>query len=67
MAGTEGSYALAELVEQQFRNAVLDYVGMEEFEVYLNYPQKDGRRVAIVDPPDLAWEAVLEEQDERTQ
>lgn len=67
MAGTEGSYALAELVEQQFRNAVLDYVEMEEFEVYLNYPQKDGRRVAIVDPPDLAWEAVLEEKDERTQ
>ena len=31
--------------------------------VYLNFPKEDGtgRRVAIVDPPELAWEATLEE------
>lgn len=29
--------------------------------VYLNYPKKGGRRVAIVDPPEKAWEAKLEE------
>jgi len=27
----------------------------------MNYPKKDGRRVAIVDPPEEAWEAKLEE------
>ncbi|KAK1139601.1 hypothetical protein N8T08_000605 [Aspergillus melleus] len=61
MAGTEGSYVLAEWIEQEFRNAGLDEIEMEEFQVYLNYPTSDGRRVAIVDPPDLAWEAKLEE------
>lgn len=66
MAGTEGSYALAEFIEREFGNADLDQIEMEEFEVYLNYPQSDGRRVAIVDPPDLAWEASLEEGDEQT-
>lgn len=30
--------------------------------VYLNYPKEGGRRVAIVDPPELAWEAKLEEE-----
>lgn len=29
--------------------------------VYMNYPKKDGRRVAIVNPPEKAWEARLEE------
>jgi hypothetical protein len=28
----------------------------------LNYPKKGGRRVAIVDPPESAWEARLEEE-----
>ncbi|GES58415.1 Zn-dependent exopeptidase [Aspergillus terreus] len=66
MAGTEGSYALAEWVEQEFRNAAFDQIEMEEFQVYLNYPTPGGRRVAIVDPPDLAWEAALEEKDDQT-
>ncbi|KAL4896978.1 Zn-dependent exopeptidase [Aspergillus ambiguus] len=66
MAGTEGSYALAEWVEQEFRNAALDQIEMEEFQVYLNYPTPGGRRVAIVDPPDLVWEAGLEEKDGQT-
>lgn len=66
IAGTEGSFVLAEWIEQEFRNANLDQIEMEEFKVYLNYPQQDGRRVAIVDPPDLAWEAKIEEDDHQT-
>ncbi|QKX56894.1 uncharacterized protein TRUGW13939_04001 [Talaromyces rugulosus] len=62
MAGTEGSYALAELIEQEFLNAGLEQVEMEEFQVYLNYPRSDGRRVAIVDPPNLVWEAAIDEK-----
>ena len=30
--------------------------------MYLNYPKKDGRRVAIVDPLSKAWEAKIEEE-----
>ncbi|OJJ51523.1 hypothetical protein ASPZODRAFT_2107315 [Penicilliopsis zonata CBS 506.65] len=63
MAGTEGSFVLGEWIEQEFKIAGLDEVVSEEFQVYLNYPTADGRRVAIVDPPDLAWEATLEEDD----
>ncbi|RAH72284.1 M28 family metallopeptidase [Aspergillus aculeatinus CBS 121060] len=66
MAGTEGSYVLAEWVESEFKKAAFDEVEMEEFQVYLNYPTTDGRRVAIVDPPQLAWEAALEEKEEQT-
>ena len=29
--------------------------------MYLNYPRPNGRRVAIVEPPELRWEAQLEE------
>lgn len=32
------------------------------YEVYLNYPTPNGRRVAIVAPPESHWEAVLEEE-----
>ncbi|EKV07325.1 Glutamate carboxypeptidase Tre2, putative [Penicillium digitatum] len=63
MAGTEGSFALSKLIEQEFQNAGFDEVSREEFQVYLNYPRKDGRRVAIIDPPSLAWEAKLEEDN----
>jgi hypothetical protein len=66
MAGTEGSFALAEWIEQEFKNAALDEIEMEEFQVYLNYPNEGGRRVAIVDPPAMAWEAALEEKNEQT-
>ncbi|OXV05410.1 hypothetical protein Egran_06821 [Elaphomyces granulatus] len=61
MAGTEGSYVLAEWIEEEFRNAGLEDVGMEEFQVYLNYPRPGGRRIAIVEPSELAWEATIEE------
>lgn len=29
---------------------------------YLNYPKQGGRKVAIVDPPELLWEASIEEE-----
>ena len=58
VAGTEGSFALAEWIQWEFKAAGLENIQMEEFEVYLNYPIPNGRRVAIVDPP---YEASLKE------
>ncbi|KAL9602319.1 MAG: hypothetical protein Q9219_001885 [cf. Caloplaca sp. 3 TL-2023] len=62
VAGTEGSYFLAKWVESSYIQAGLDNVGLERFDVYLNYPRRGGRRVAIIDPPELAWEAKIEEE-----
>lgn len=62
IAGTEGNYVLARWVEGLFKAAFIEDVGLERFDVYLNYPKADGRRVAIVDPPELAWEATIEEE-----
>ncbi|KZF19781.1 glutamate carboxypeptidase Tre2 [Xylona heveae TC161] len=62
MAGTEGSYASALYVEELFRAGNLEGVGLDRYQVYLNFPRKDGRRVAIIEPPELAWEAVIEEE-----
>ncbi|PWY92485.1 transferrin receptor [Aspergillus heteromorphus CBS 117.55] len=66
IAGTEGSFVLAEWIEAEFKQAGFDEAEMEEFQVYLNYPRPDGRKVAIIDPPELAWEAALEEDSEQT-
>ncbi|KAI9737015.1 MAG: hypothetical protein M1834_000604 [Cirrosporium novae-zelandiae] len=62
IAGTEGNYVLAKWVQGHFKAADLEGIELEQFEVYLNYPRKDGRRVAIIDPPELAWEAKIEEE-----
>lgn len=62
MAGTEGNFVLARWIEGLFNAAKLENVGLERFDVYLNYPTKDGRRVAIIEPPDMAWEAHIEEE-----
>ncbi|KAI4126500.1 MAG: hypothetical protein LQ338_003719 [Usnochroma carphineum] len=62
MAGTEGNYFLAKWVETSYIQAGLENVGLERFDVYLNYPKQGGRRVAIIDPPELAWEAKIEEE-----
>ncbi|KAK2770019.1 hypothetical protein FQN53_005719 [Emmonsiellopsis sp. PD_33] len=62
VAGTEGNYVLAEWVEDKLKNSLFDEVELERFDVYLNYPREDGRRVAIVDPPELAWEAKIDEE-----
>ncbi len=62
IAGTEGSFVLAKWVEGLFNAAKLEQVGLERFDVYLNYPKKGGRRVAIIDPPEMAWQALIEEE-----
>ncbi|KAF2672762.1 putative glutamate carboxypeptidase Tre2 [Microthyrium microscopicum] len=61
VAGTKGSFYLAEWVKDLFVTAGLDEVKLNEYDVYLNYPRKGGRKVAILDPPELKWEAELEE------
>ncbi|MCJ1473843.1 hypothetical protein MMC13_002495 [Lambiella insularis] len=62
IAGTEGSYVLAKYVEAVFHAAKLDRTDLERFDVYLNYPTKAGRRVAVIDPPEKVWEAKIEEE-----
>ena len=66
IAGTKGNFFLAEWVKDIMQEAALENAGLERFDVYLNYPTKEGRRVAIVDPPKLAWEAKLEEEQAYT-
>ena len=62
VAGTEGNFFLAERVKHAMEEAVLESVNLERFDVYLNYPIKEGRHVAIVNPPELTWVAKLEEE-----
>ena len=62
VAGTEGNYVLARWVERLFKVAEIEDVALERFDVYLNYPKAGGRRVAIVEPPEIAWEAMMEEE-----
>jgi len=61
MAGTSGGYQQAIYIRSLLEQAHLDDVGLERFDVYLNFPKAGGRKVAIIDPPNLAWEAVIEE------
>jgi Transferrin receptor-like dimerisation domain/Peptidase family M28/PA domain len=61
MAGTKGNMFYAEWVQGLFEKASLEDVALERFDVYLNYPKENGRRVAIVDPREKMWEATLEE------
>ncbi|KAI1923658.1 hypothetical protein LOZ12_000118 [Ophidiomyces ophidiicola] len=61
IAGTEGNYVLAEFMQNKFNAAGLEDVKMERFDVYLNYPRKDGRRIAIVEPAEKRWEAIIDE------
>ena len=71
IAGTKGSFVLAEYVQNIFSDNELEDVRMEQFDVYLNYPKEGGRKVAIIEPTELAWEANIEEKlayaDEREQ
>jgi N-acetylated-alpha-linked acidic dipeptidase len=62
VAGSEGSYYLAEWTKDLFWKAGMDEVRLDEYQVYLNYPKEGGRRVAIISPPELQWEAKLEEE-----
>ncbi|EOD48652.1 putative glutamate carboxypeptidase protein [Neofusicoccum parvum] len=62
VAGTKGDKFLANWIESFFKQAGMDKVATLEYNVYLNYPTKEGRRVAIVDPPEFRYEAKLEEE-----
>ncbi|KAK8253530.1 putative glutamate carboxypeptidase Tre2 [Phyllosticta capitalensis] len=61
VAGSKGDKFLADWIERFYRSAGMDEVVQLDYNVYLNYPVEGGRRVAIVEPKELAWEAVLEE------
>ena len=62
LAGTEGDYALAERTESLFKRYGLEEVKWDVYNVYLNYPKKDGRAVQILDDNGKpTWWAKLEE------
>ncbi|KAF2084825.1 N-acetylated-alpha-linked acidic dipeptidase [Saccharata proteae CBS 121410] len=61
VAGSKGNKYLADWMEHFFLTANMDEVGQQNYKVYLNYPRQGGRRVAIVEPAELAWEAIIEE------
>ena len=65
VAGTEGNYVLGEWVAELFKASELEDVQMERFDVCLDYPRKDGRRVAIIEPHGLRWESKIEEDQEQ--
>lgn len=60
-AGTLGGFQQARYIERLFGESQLENVDLEQFDVYLNFPKDGGRRVAITHPPELAWEAAIEE------
>lgn len=61
IGGTKGSYVLGQWIEGKFKEAHMDTYTHDEYWVYMNYANKDGRAVAIVDPPEKRWVAKLEE------
>jgi N-acetylated-alpha-linked acidic dipeptidase len=61
IAGTEGSYVLGQWIEGKFKDAHMDTYTHDQYAVYMNYAKKDGRKVAILEPPEKRWEAKLEE------
>ncbi|KAF2016156.1 N-acetylated-alpha-linked acidic dipeptidase 2 [Aaosphaeria arxii CBS 175.79] len=61
VGGSEGSFFLGQWIEGKFQESHMDTFTHEEFYVYMNFPKKGGRRVAIVEPTELAWEAKLQE------
>ncbi|KAI0508455.1 Zn-dependent exopeptidase [Xylaria bambusicola] len=65
LAGTEGDYALAMDIHNAFVKNGFDQVAVDEYYVYLNYPQKNGRLIEIMsaDGKKPIWSAILEEND----
>ncbi|KAH8650117.1 putative N-acetylated-alpha-linked acidic dipeptidase [Xylariales sp. PMI_506] len=65
IAGTEGDYALAMDVHNEFKKNGLDAVSVDEYHVYLNYPKADGRAVEILseDGTKAIWSAKIEEEE----
>ncbi|KAI0171963.1 Zn-dependent exopeptidase [Hypoxylon sp. FL1284] len=65
IAGTEGDYALAMDVRNDFVKYGLENVMVDEYYVYLNYPKEGGRAVEIMseDGKEAKWKAALEENE----
>lgn len=65
LAGSEGDYALAMDVRNDFIKYGLEDVTVDEYFVYLNYPKEDGRAVQIMseDGKKAKWTAALEEKE----
>ncbi|KAG8626363.1 hypothetical protein KVT40_005308 [Elsinoe batatas] len=63
VAGTEGDWFMAKWVRDHWAASGMDKVDYLDYWVYLNYPTVTGRRVGIVDPPELRWDAMLEEEN----
>jgi N-acetylated-alpha-linked acidic dipeptidase len=62
IAGTKGSFYLAEWIKDIMLSSGLEEVNLNEYDVYLNYAKPDGRKVAIIEPEELKWQATLEEE-----
>ena len=67
VAGTAGGETLARYMEAEFAKH-LDDVELERFDVYLNYPKKDGagREIAVLEGDKVVWQAKLEEDIEES-
>ncbi|KAI4870519.1 Zn-dependent exopeptidase [Hypoxylon rubiginosum] len=65
IAGTEGDYALAMDVRNDFIKYGLENVVVDPYYVYLNYPKEGGRAVEIIseDGKESTWKAALEENE----
>ncbi|KAI2616518.1 Zn-dependent exopeptidase [Hypoxylon sp. NC1633] len=65
IAGTEGDYALAMDVRNDFMKYGLEDVTVDDYYVYLNYPKEGGRAVEIMseDGKEAKWTATLEENE----
>lgn len=65
IAGTEGDYALAMDVRNDFVKYGLEEVTVDQYYVYLNYPKEGGRAVEIMseDGKEATWTAALEENE----
>ena len=61
LGGTEGSYVQGQWIEGKFKDAHMDTYTHDEYWVYMNYPQKGGRSVEIVEGEGKGWKAKLEE------
>ncbi|KAG7101826.1 glutamate carboxypeptidase LAMP1 like protein [Verticillium longisporum] len=65
IAGTEGDYGYAMDMETMFHRAGMDFVHIDQYDVYLNYPKANGRAVEILDEAGekVTWKAKMEEKE----
>ncbi|KAB8289638.1 hypothetical protein EYC80_010552 [Monilinia laxa] len=62
LAGTEGDYILAEIVQELMVKNNLEDVKMDEYGVYLNYPKEGGRKIELLGEDEKpVWQAKIDE------